>query len=481
MKKSKIYIALEHLNVYELNSFEKFVNSPYFNQNEKLINYYNFLLPYLKGKEEGEISKIEIWKRIVKESEFNDTKFRKFTSDLLKLFERFLAQQIYEENNLNIANNLLENVSKKRILKLYNSVLSTAERLSKRHIDRNSDYYYYQYGFEKNKFNLTSEFEKKSKKKKKFNWLNIGEMGENLDVFYIGEKLKLYSTLLSWQRVYKLDIKLNFIEEIIGFVKSLDYEKFPPIAIWYQIYLTIKENDDINHYYKLKEMIDEYIISFPREEAEDIYESALNYCIRKANTGHSEFYIELLNLYKDLLKNEMLIENNTISPTRFRNIAFSAIKVEDFDWAEYFINTYSDKLDVKYRDNAVSFNLARLYFNKKQFDKVIEYLRDVEFDDITYELSSKNMLIKIYYETDDVTPLYSLIDSFNVFLNRHKRTIPDNRRKNYKLLNKYVKKLLNTSYRDKEGIKKLKDDIEKSGNFPDKQWVLEKVEELMKN
>jgi len=480
LKRSKIYTALEYLSVYELNSFYKFVNSPYFNQNERILKYFNYLLPFLKGKKRGDISKYDIWDKIEPGTRYDDDKFRKYTSDLLRLFERFLAQQIYEQNNLNIANNLLENISKKKILKLYNSVLSTAERLSKRHIDRNSDYYYYQYGFEKNKFNLTSEFEKKSKKKKKFNWLNIAEMGENLDVFYIAEKLKLYSTLLSWKRVYKLDIELNFIEEIIGFVDRIEYENYPPIAIWYQIYLTTFDNENIDHYYKLKILIDRYISSFPKEEAQDIYESALNYCIRKANTGHFEFYHELLTLYQDLLQNDMLIEDNHISPTRFRNIVFVATKVEDFEWAEQFIDKFKNKLDEIYRESAVAYNLARLYFFKEDFYKVIEYLRDVEFDDVVYELGSKNMLIKTYYELEEITPLFSLLDSFNVFLNRQKRTIPDNRRKNYKLLIKYVKKLLNSSYMDKIGLKKIKNEIEQAGNFPDKRWVLEKFEEMVK-
>ena len=479
MKKSKIYTALKHLSIYELNSFDKFVKSPYFNQNERIIKFFNFLLPYLKAKKEGDISKMDIWAEIEPGSAYNDAKFRKFTNDLLKLFERFLAQQIYEQNNLNIANNLLENVAKKKILKLYNSVLTTAERLSKRHIDRNSDYYYYQYGFEKNKFNLTSEFEKKSKKKKKFNWFNIAEMSDNLDVFYIGEKLKLYSTLLSYKRLYKLDMELNFIDEIIGFINKIDYEKYPPIAIWYQIYLTTSDSENINHYYKLKVLIDKYINSFPKEEAQDIYESALNYCIRKANTGHFEFYNELLTLYKDLLRKDMLIEDNQLSPTRFRNIVFVATKVESYTWAEEFIDKYQYRIDEKYRENAVAYNFARLYFFKSDFDKVIEYIRDVEFNDIFYELGSKNILIKTYYELDEISPLFSLLDSFNVFLNRYKRTIPDNRRKNYKLLIKYVKKLLNSSYKDKAGLQKVKKEIDEAGNFPDKNWVLEKIDELI--
>ncbi len=478
MKNSKIYNSLQKLTVYELNSFEKFINSPYFNQNEKLTVYYQLLLPYLKGKKQGDLSKEEIWGRILPGESFDDLKFRKYTSDLLKLFERFLAQQIYDKNNLSIANNLLENVSQKRILKLYNSVLSTAERLSKRHLDRNADYYYHQYNFEKNKFNLTSEFEKKSKKKTKYNWLNIDKMGENLDVFYFSEKLRLYNTLMSWKRIYKLDIELKFIDEIIEFIKSIEYEKYPPIAIWYQIYLTNKEPDNTSHYFKLKEMINSYVNSFPRDEAMDIFESALNYCIRKANRGDSSFYIELLDLYKEMIQYDLLLEDHKLDPTRFRNIIFTATRIKEFEWAESFIREYSNFIPDKYRINAVTFNLARLYFHKNDYNKVIEYLRDVEFNDIFYELSSKMMLIATYYDTDELDPLYSLLDSFNVFLNRHKRTIPENRRKNYKLFIKYVKKLLNTNPLDKSSLKKLKQQISEAGNIPDKKWLIERVEEL---
>ncbi len=478
MKNSKIYNSLQKLTVYELNSFEKFINSPYFNQNEKLTVYYQLLLPYLKGKKQGDLSKEEIWERILPGESFDDLRFRKYTSDLLKLFERFLAQQIYDKNNLNIANNLLENVSQKRILKLYNSVLSTAERLSKRHLDRNADYYYHQYNFEKNKFNLTSEFEKKSKKKTKYNWLNIDKMGENLDVFYISEKLRLYNTLQSWKRVYKLDIELKFIDEIIEFIKSIEFEKYPPIAIWYQIYLTNKEPDNTSHYFKLKEMMSNYINSFPKEEAIDISESALNYCIRKANSGDANFYKELLDLYKEMIYNDLLLEDEKLDPTRYRNIIFTASRIKEFEWAEEFIKKYQYYIPEKYRENAIRFNMARFYYYKGEIEKVIEYLRDVEFDDMIYELNSKMMLIATYYDTDEITPLYSLLDSFNVFLNRHKRTIPENRRKRYKLFIKLVKKLINTSPMDTAGIKKLKEQIISAGNIPDKNWLIERVEEL---
>ncbi len=479
MVRSKIYIALKNLDIYELNQFKKFVNSPYFNQSQRLIKFYDFLLPHLKNNSDQEITKKEIWTHIKGNEKFNDLKFRKYTSDLLKLFERFLGQQIYEKNNLNIANNILENVSQKGIMNMYNSVLATAKRLSDRHIDRNAEYYYHQFVLEKNRFNLSSEFEKKTKKKSEHTHLNIGEMNDNLDVFYISEKLRLFSTLLSWKRIYKLDIEINFINEIISFIQSIEYEKYPPIAIWYQIYLTIKEDQTTEHYYKLKSMIEKYINSFPRDEVEDIYEAALNYCIKKANTGANEFYEELLTLYKAMLNNNVILEQNTMNPTRFRNIIYTATVANEFDWAEEFIYNFKEKLDKKYQDNAVTFNLAQISFARGDFKKVIEYLRDVEFDDVVYELRSKTTLIRTFYETNEISSLESLLDSFNVFLNRKKRTIPDNRRKNYKLVIKFVKKLINVNKYDKASILKLKKEIETIHNFPNKKWITKKVEELL--
>ena len=50
MESTKLYNSLKYLDTYELTSFEKFINSPYFNQNENLISLYKILLPYLKNR-----------------------------------------------------------------------------------------------------------------------------------------------------------------------------------------------------------------------------------------------------------------------------------------------------------------------------------------------------------------------------------------------------------------------------------------------
>ena len=49
------------------------------------------------------------------------------------------------------------------------------------------------------------------------------------------------------------------------------------------------------------------------------------------------------------------------------------------------------------------------------------------------------MLMAIYYEEDELEPLYSLFESFRVYLNRHKNS-PESRRKIIFELNPLYKK-----------------------------------------
>lgn len=480
MESTKLYNSLRYLDVYELTAFDKFINSPYFNQNENLIGLYRIFLPYLKGRKDIDVDKYKVWEVLFANKDFDDKYFRKLTSDLSKLLERYMSQQIYEENNILINNHLLQGITRKNAFNMYNSALSNAERLVERNFNRNADYYYQQYQLERSKFNFTSEFEKKSKKQSKVSLFNIKEISDNLDIFFISEKLKLYCTLLSARSIKKIDQNLNFIEEVIQIVNSNNLLDYPSVAIYYQIYLTLIDYKNDEHYFRLKDLIDTHIHKFPKDEALDIYESALNYCIYSVNLGKSEFYFEYLELFKAMIQKDILLKDAKLDPTRFRNIVFSAARVNDFKWAEWFIEEYKDKLDDKYRYNAVTFNLARLNYYKKDYDKVKRFLRNVEFDDMGYELNAKTMLIATYYDTDDYDPLYSLLESFNMFLSRNKKIIPDQKLHLHKMLIKFVKKLMNIRPSDHKSVQKLKQEIENAGDIPDKQWLLDRVSLLEK-
>jgi len=110
------------------------------------------------------------------------------------------------------------------------------------------------------------------------------------------------------------------------------------------------------------------------------------------------------------LEKELIFNEGELSPWVFKNIVLSGLRLGEYDWTEKFIKDYKERLPDESKNNAVTFNLAQLYFFKKDHDKVIRLLHQVEYEDPAYNLNSKIMLIATYYETDELEPLYHLFE-----------------------------------------------------------------------
>lgn len=261
-------------------------------------------------------------------------------------------------------------------------------------------------------------------------------------------------------------------------VEEGDYEDFPPIAIYRQILLTYQNPDMEEHYFALKRLLSQYGHFFPEKEAVEIlYNAAQNFCVKRINAGEQAFLAELFSLYQDMLDKGFMHTPGSMTPWYFRNIVVIGLRLGEYQWVEQFLSEYEFSLPEEHRNNAVSFNLAQLYFYRKEFDKVIDLLQHIDYDDLTYNLNSKVTLLFTYYEINEIEPLYSLLDSFRKFLTRH-REIPNNRRQSYQDLIKYTRRLATLLPGDKEAIQKLRQEIQENPHVASTNWLQEKLKEL---
>jgi hypothetical protein len=472
MRNTKLYSILEHFDKYEQNRLRKYLQSPYFNKNQTLIDLFELLTEDANSEKKKEIEKEIVWTLLGLKSPYDDVRFRKYYSDLLKLVEGFLAQQVYEADPVQQATDLLKAVGQKKMEKLYNSSVKTARHLSLSQPWRHAQHYLQQYEIEVNFYHMM-EFETKRGAR-----TNVEEIANNLDAFYLSEKLRIYASVLTQQTFVSQQYKMRLIEEILEYLNShKDHEDTPAVAVYFQVLRTVTDQDNLEHYYRLKELLDQHGLLFPKHEAMELYGSALNYCIRQINHGNQSFLDELFILYNQLIDKEIIFLNDELSPWDFRNIVVIATRLKKFEWTENFIINFSPKVPEAYRSNAVSYNLAQLYFHQKKYDKVIEQLRNVEYEDVSYNLNSKTMLLMTYFETDEYEPLYSLFESFRTYLNRQKDITPD-RKESFKNLIKFTKKLTKIMPGDKVEVKRLKAEIATTGNVASLNWIQEKIDEM---
>ena len=469
MRNTKIYSILEEFDKYEQNRCRKFLQSPYFNRDQSIVDLFDLLVSSINAKSTEELEKEKIWKKLKKDAPYDDVRFRKYFSDLLKLIQDYLSQQVYEDKPVSKAIHFMEAVGKRKLERLQAESTRNVTRLSQQVILRSSEFYLDQYLFEKNYYEL-NKHDRTSK-------TNIESINENLDSFYISEKLRYYCLVLGQQKVASHAYHVSFINEIIEFVKNNNYDKVPSIAVYYQILLVENDGENSEHYFKLKQLLEKNGLKFPREEAESMYGFAFNYCVSKINKGEQIYQNELFDIYKDQIEKGIIIVDGELSPWDFRNITTIALRLGEYNWVESFIKDFQHFLPDAFRQNAVNYNLAQIYFYQKRYDDVKKLLQEVEFEDFTYNLGSKSMLLAIYYETDEIEPLYSLFESFRTYLNRHK-DIPQSRRQNYANLIKFTKKLAKALPNDKKSVEKLRQELESTKNVASYAWLIEKITEL---
>lgn len=462
----KIVLALQKLDKKELKEFLIFVRSPYFNVNKGITLLYDTIFPLLESKKFKETHN-DTWLWSVlnpEETEVDARRLNLLFYNLGLLFDRFVAQKEFSEQSF-FQKKLMMGILSKRKLPLERRMLirTTLENLQKNE-NYSATSAVYQY------------FIKKMASKKKRNtevmlWLNI---------YFLIEKLSANVTLLSWKKMYKLDVELNFMDYVFTLLTFEEYCNHPTINIYQSISDTFLYENDTKHYFLLRSLIKEHVNKFDINFQREIYTTAISYCINKGNQTRLEFDRESFNLFRESVEGNIIQENDEITVPVFRNIVFVALRVKEFSWAEYFIENYKSYVNPKFRDNAVFFSLARLEMNRENYPKVLDYLQLINYDDVWYQLGVKTMQVSAYYELKEFDALESLLNAFKMYINREK-SLTKERKSTYINLVKYTKRLVYIIPSEKNKILKLKSEIEAEKAIVNKSWLLEKVDELSKS
>ena len=478
MKDRKITKALARLNVYELNSFRRFLLSPYFNQNEAFVVFFDLLNEAIRAdKDPGSIDSKDVWTKIYgPDTPYNDVKFRKLSSDFFALFEEFIMQKELESDGSEKLRLLMKAYINRNLSELYGSLIHHIEYNKKLHQNKNAEHYLNMYNIERAIMDINFHDNTIGRKVEMDKVLNVEEMSYNLDVFFIAEKLRSYCTLLSWNQTFKLNKKIIGIDVILKLAQSPFFKDYPPIAIYYLISVIKSHEGNTEDYYKLKDLLIANLHHFDKKESKDLLDLVIGYCVSLGNKGMPEFERESFEWYKLGLKNDIIIRDEHISPTTYRNVIALALKLGEYVWAEDFINEYSVFLDPYVRESNVNFSLARVEGYKKNWKKLIQLLAYTEYKEVFQALLSRTLLLIAYYELKEIESLESLFSSFKLYLDREK-TLNKNRKTQYYNLIKFTRTLSKSPKISRGKLEKLKEEIERVDAVVNKAWLIEKIDE----
>lgn len=466
MQSSKLGELLAGLTYKEGKRLRKFVRSPYFNESDDLVALLHLLL-----QQGGEEARPRIWRQLYPESAYDDLKLRHLMSDLMRLVERFLAISEAESEPGLMRVQLLKMLRRKEAHRLYEFTARKQQRKRSRGITLlDGDAFLQAYMLEAEHNTWLEQTAPRSGQS------NLQATVNSLDTFYLFSKLKYSCMILNNQNIVDIDYQNLLLEEILTHLEKNAYEDVPAITIYYQIYGMLTQPEADEHYRRLKRLLEAHSMQFTPNEAREMYSFALNYCIGRINKGDISFLREIFELYREVLDRKTLLDKGRLTPWDYKNIVVVGLRLEEFGWVEQFIKQYREMIAPEYRDNAFTYNLAKLHFYRHEYGAVLKLLQQVEYEDVFYNLDSKVMLLKIYFESREVDALDSLIDSFRIFLRRNK-VISDHHRTNYLNLIRFVKKLSRLRPGDSRRLKKIRDEVAGTQQLADVNWLRTKLEE----
>ena len=475
MVNTKLFTFLQTFSRQELVQLRKYLVSPFFNENEDLIRLFDLAQDdeVLQGKTNKKEQQLGLWRKLFPRKPYDDTRFRRLCSDLLRLAMGFAAYRQYQSNPATEQVFLLHSLASTRLEKHFDGIVRQARNEQDKSGYRDADFHYLEYMLQRRSHEHREQIAPKTAT---FDCIEKADF--HLDCYYLTKKLEHFCDALGYQSMVAGTAEIYLFPGFLEHVKNSRYFEEPSVKAWFLAANMMLYREEEHFFLQLKKLLGEEAGFFQKKELQTLFIHLMNYCIdTKINTGRSDYYAELFAIYRIALDREIIFDNNELNPHHYKNIVTLSLHVKDFEWGEYFIQNYTQRLPKDAQENALNYNLAHIYFHQGHYEKVIEQLREVEYQTLVYALGSKLLLLRTYYELQEFQALDSMIDSFSIYLRRNK-LISKEVRQQYLNVLRFTKKLSAVKPYDGKVIEKIRTQIEDCKMLAAKTWLLEKAGEL---
>ena len=468
MPSNKLFTLFQSLTDSDLRALKQFVRSPFHNQRQDVV----LLFDALRAACFSKLTEEDLYRVVYPDSPFNKKALAYVMNYLMQAIEDYFAvaalQKQKAKRELWIARAALEhgqkNIFKQKIKKAKKIIEGQAlDNLEAQHL----------------KYQLEMELYNLKKNEARGADMDLKKPTAHLDVFLIGAKLRQGCLLLAHQNVLKVDYEHDLLEALLQYLEAPERQHLlglPVIALYHHSYKALKEEKAI-YFEQLKTGLAKHRDCFTLSELKDFHAIGLNFCIKQINKGKSEYVRELFEWYRQALQEGLLLEHGVLSPVHYKNIAASGLGLKEFEWVASFLQEYKSRIEPKHRELNFNYNMAKLYYEKGDFGQAMQLLQVVKYDDSLPNLTSKILLMKIYYELEEFTALESYLRSFEGSVRRQRKL--GYHKENYLNLTSLMYKLLKLNKFDKSAVQKLRSVILNTQTLPEKKWLLSRIAELV--
>jgi len=483
------FLCIELLKSFskkELQKFDQFINSPYFNTDLKLVRLFDVIENKVLKTEFSDQLQSQVYQFVFEKAENStlskDEKktLRAKLSKLNQLAHQFLVVEQLTNNQINFNDNLYKSLLEK---KQFSSFLTLVNREKKRltlKARKDINDFEYLYKIENHYLNYLLLSGRLFSYKEN----NITSVMLNFDVFYLQKKISYYATTVSYDNksLFQYSVNKQLYFEIKSLLNLPLFENQDLLQVS-KASISFLENPNPLTYKSFKHNIEKSNMNIPINDLKSFYGMILNYIISEIKKGNLGFEEDLVKLYLKLDEKDLLLDTGFIHTTRLKNIINRLCKVKRYDKANYFVEKYLPFVRKKDRASVNSYCLASISYSQKEYDKALEHLLKVEEINVTLETNYRLLMMRIYYEQDKnyserTERYYRSAEKFFI----DNKLLSTENKNSYKNFTHILINLYRIKHNEgKMTTEKLSQKLESQDYNIDKKWLLEKIEELKIN
>ncbi len=473
MQKSKLTGRLKLLKPDELRNFTRFLESPFYNKDEKIIRLFKYLKKYYPVFEDKELDREHAAAKIF--PEWKSSHYKKISylmTHLSSLVDDYFTVKEIEKQPFEREQLLLKAYKDRGGDWFFNSLANEMSKKLNKSKERGINYYQHQYRLNQEIYTHTATA------KLQTGISSLKEFLENLDAFYFSSKF-LYSAEMRFRELYFAEkSELILLDDMLEKVKHKSFEDKHLVHVFCLI-IHLYQTRDETVYNELKALIFQHFHTFSKSEQLEMILMANNFSIMEFNQGKTEYALEIFKLYQYGLEHNVWIAEGYINNDNFDNIVNTACLVGKFDWAKTFINHYSQYLREEIKETTRLLGLSRIAFEINDFEETINLLRSVEFIDIHDNIRAKRLQIRCYYELDNYHDTFEdACNAFAQYCRRNKIMGQEIKSINLTFIN-FIRKLHHAKHYMSADKNTLLADLDK-GSLPFTKWFRKKIEHDLK-
>jgi hypothetical protein len=486
MKNSKLLEIIGSFSENELRAFDKFISSPFFERQRDVSGLFTIIKKFHPDYSNEALLKEKTFSKLFPGENYNEKKMKNLIFELTKAAEQFLVYNSIKNEPIRYDSLLAHELKKRKLDKPFLAALSLLEKkitelpFDGRSMFRDKEDWSYlkeDYLFWKNEYDESI----------KYRLLNA-------EFFILSFLIKLLQRMEDKVIIttrYNKEFKNPLLDTMIGvldfnslfkMLKERNYQFTWLLEIYYYCYKCSMDNiDNEEDYEKLKKLFLENIDFFSDIEKHLLFSDLTYFCIIRKERGELKYSLEEFEIYKNMLKYYKFNHGQAeyFHIVLYRNIVFSSVSQGEYEWLEKFANNFNDKLPPDLQENMWHYVSALLFFSKKEYGKALESANKIKYDIFLYKLDVKNLLIKIYYELDLFDQAISMIDAYKHFLSNNKEHTRIYHKHYGNFINFYGKLIKLKENPDVVEINSLKENIISTQNVASRQWLMEKISEIV--